>query len=163
MFWKKLNNKNVLNNAKAMVKLVENNQHAELLLDRIKEVEHRYETTFAAENRYRILIEEMMNHYNSRIKFPDYHHLELIETELLSTFGIKGNFLVSIANRYQRISEEVTQPMLLLEQSIARYNPREIAYMKLFHKIIFNGMDELFTNKKLEADQYNLYMNYGNW
>ncbi len=149
-FWNKLNDKPLLKNAKDLVKLVEDNQHAEILMDKLNEIEHRYETVFAVENRYKILVNELVDNYNRSIReFPvSNYHLTIHENndgiDMHSIEPVRTIIIFNLYNKFYFKIRNTIQMQLILKN----YNPIEEAYKEIFYELSMKGMNELFTKKR---------------
>jgi hypothetical protein len=129
------NNRSTIKQAKKFVELVEDNKTAEILLDKIKGIEHQYESVEAYKHRYEDLTLQIIYEFN--YKFREEIDEVKLKVYLENEYDLKSRKIILIYNNVYAIREFITPQMEMIQQ-------QDIAYRKLYNQICMRGMLFMF-------------------
>lgn len=154
MFWLgKLNNKKLIDNAKDLVKLVEDNLGSELLLDKLQNIEHHYQSIEQYQRRYEFQLHEMINNFNAqRLKHFEHPYVEhsrvILEESVKGEYGMfKEHTMIIIKNHFKTYVYKVPVSgfgSTCIDSTKIDFMKKQEAYRDIVNEFSMKGMINIF-------------------
>lgn len=138
------NSKKLIVLCRKLVGMIEDNQIAEDLINKINGVEIKYATKWEVNNKWRFRVRDMVNIFNSKCLPGD-------EIKIINNFLISDNKKMwIISNKYNNIRKD-----FFFNHGDSVFDTQEIFFEFAFGIIVEHGLNNYFSKPKIRSNNYN--------